>query len=401
MSQPIIYLNSNDGTGILAFGDGATFTKSGKKTIAEVQDFIDEHQGKYIFGYLSYDLKNDFYQLKSSNFDGLKIADTHLWVPATVVKLDHEKFEFVQGGKTPEAFDFIGRLMEEEADKNYHSFNYQFEARTPKEDYLATVRKIKEHIQRGDIYEVNYCQEFFTKNVELNFELDTYFKLNEITKAPFSSFLQLGDITAFCGSPERFLQRTGNKLISQPIKGTARRGVSAEEDDYLKEQLLKNPKELAENVMIVDLVRNDLSKIATKDSVKVDELQGLHTFETVHQLISTVSCEIDEKTNFASIIEATFPMGSMTGVPKLRAMELMEDYENFKRGLYAGSIGYIQPNGDFDFNVVIRSLIYNRKEKYMSCAVGGAITIQSDPEAEYEECLTKVGKIIKGMNEFL
>ena len=208
----------------------------------------------------------------------------------------------------------------------------------------------------------------------------------------------MGNFEIFSGSPERYIKKEGLKLISQPIKGTAKRGQSKEEDLRLKERLLADPKERAENVMIVDLVRNDLSKIARKNSVKVDELFGIYSFETVHQMISTISCEVEETTSFTDVLKATFPMGSMTGAPKHSAMKLIEKHENFKRGIYSGAIGYIAPNGDFDFNVVIRTLIYNRETKYLSCPVGGAITIQSSPEAEYEECNIKVQSILKGMN---
>ena len=209
----------------------------------------------------------------------------------------------------------------------------------------------------------------------------------------------MDDLSIFGGSPERFLKKVGTKLISEPIKGTAKRGLSKIEDDELIKSLVSDPKERAENIMIVDLVRNDLSKIATKNSVQVEELCQIYSFETVHQMISRISCDIKESTSFTEIINATFPMGSMTGVPKIRAMELIEEHESFKRGVYSGSIGYIKPNGDFDFNVVIRSLVYNQKNNYLSCAVGGAITIHSDPEKEYEECLIKVKRILDGMNE--
>ena len=195
------------------------------------------------------------------------------------------------------------------------------------------------------------------------------------------------------------MKKTGDKLMTQPIKGTAKRHTDKAEDELLKQALMADPKERAENVMIVDLVRNDLSKVATKNSVFVDELCGIYSFETVHQMVSTVSCQLKENTTIKEILRATFPMGSMTGAPKVSAMQLIEEFEDFKRGIYSGSIGYIDPQGDFDFNVVIRSLFYNKAKKTMTCDVGGAITIQSDPEKEYEECLTKVKRILDGMNE--
>ena len=396
---PVAYLNSNDGSGLLAFGDGKRISAMTGMALHDLDLFIEYHKKKFIFGYLGYDLKNELEDLNSKNVDNKEFPDLFFWVPKYVVKLQGEHFEFVQGDKTKESFEFLNYFLEEETDQNFHSYKLDFQPTTSKEKYLENVIKLKEVIQQGDIYEINYCQEFLAENVDINFSLDTYFKLNNITKAPFSSYVQFDEYTIFCGSPERYIKREVDKLLSQPIKGTAKRNPDKEQDELLKEQLKTDPKERAENVMIVDLVRNDLSKIATKNSVVVDELCGIYSFKTVHQMVSTVSCELKEKTSFTDVLRATFPMGSMTGAPKVSAMELIEEFENFKRGIYSGSIGYIDPEGDFDFNVVIRSLFYNKKKKMMTCDVGGAITIQSDPEKEYEECLTKVQKILNGMNE--
>jgi para-aminobenzoate synthetase component 1 len=260
------------------------------------------------------------------------------------------------------------------------------------------VNFLKEHIQQGNIYEVNFCQEYYAENVDIPFELDAYFKLNQLTLAPNSAFMQWDEYMVLCGSPERFLKKGGTRLTSQPIKGTAARGENEQEDEANKKALFSDKKERSENIMIVDLVRNDLSRIAEPNSVQVDELCGIYTFETVHQMISTVSCEVKKDIQLTDILKATFPMGSMTGTPKLRAMELIEETESFKRGLYSGSIGYITPDGDFDLNVVIRSFLYNKNEKYLSCSVGSAITIKSDPEKEYEECQIKVKRLMDGMN---
>jgi para-aminobenzoate synthetase component 1 len=397
--ENICYLNSNDGTGILTFGVDSEINISGVNSLEKLQEFIDENKDSYIFGCLSYDLKNDIEALNSANFDGLNFPDLHFWKPKYVVRLQKENYIFLQGEKNSEIFDFLNYFLEEETDANFHKFNIDFKSRTTKEDYIENVKKIKTSIQRGDVYEVNYCQEFYAENVEIKYPLDTYFKLNNISKAPFSGFLQLDDYLVFCGSPERYIQKKDNKLISQPIKGTAARSEDEVIDNQNKEVLERSPKERSENVMIVDLVRNDFSKIAQKGSVNVEELCKVYSFATVHQMISTIACEPKKSTNFTDIIRATFPMGSMTGAPKVSAMELIEKHEDFKRGLYSGSIGYISPNGDFDFNVVIRSLIYNRKTNYLSCAVGGAITIQSDPEAEFEECQIKVKKIMDGLHD--
>ncbi len=392
-------MNSNDGTGLLAFGEGETIILKKNDTLQKLQEFIDQQKGNYLFGYLSYDLKEQLHDLKSENNDGLLFPETYFWKPKYVVNLHKESVDFLQGEKNNESLNFISQFLEEETDQNFHPHNFEFKARISREEYITKILKIKEHIQLGNIYELNFCQEYYAENVDIPYEIDTYFKLNTITQAPYSSYFKFGDFDIFCGSPERFLKKEGNKLLSQPIKGTAPRGVSEEEDVILKNNLANDPKERAENIMIVDLVRNDLSRVASVNSVRVDELCEIYSFETVHQMISSISCDLREGVTFTEILKATFPMGSMTGAPKLRAMELIEELESFKRGLYSGSIGYITPNGDFDFNVVIRTLLYNQKERYLSCSVGGAITIKSDPEKEYQECLVKVKRIMDGINE--
>lgn len=393
----VCFLNSNDGTGLLAFGIQNEFILKAGQALDELQHYIDQNKASYLFGSLAYDLKNSFEQLSSKHSDQLAYPLAHFWVPKFVIKLEKEQFEYLQGEQDEESFQFLNYFMEEKIDHNFHSFPYRFEARTSKERYISQVEKLKSYIQRGDIYEVNYCQEFFAENVELDFPLETYFKLNHITKAPFSTFLQTDKHAVFCGSPERYMKKTGDRLLSQPIKGTAPRGADSQADEALKQHLQNDPKERSENIMIVDLVRNDLSRVAKKGSVHVSELCGIHTFETVHQMISTIECEVEKEVTFLDLLKASFPMGSMTGAPKIEAMKIIDETEDFNRGIYSGSIGYISPNGDFDFNVVIRSLIYNREKKYLSCSVGGAITILSDPEKEYEECQTKIQKILNGM----
>lgn len=396
---PVAYFNSNNGIGRLAFGDGPMIKLSDNNPLEELQAFIDEHQGKHLLVNLSYDLKNHIEDLTSSNPNYMNFPLGYAWVPKYMVDLEHENLIFVQGQKDSEALHFLDHFMQEEIDENFQAFPHKLTPRISKEEYIRNVESLKDHIQKGDIYEVNYCQEFFAENVEIPHKLDAYFKLNYLTRAPYSSFFFIDQFTLFCGSPERFLHRKGNHLISEPIKGTTRRGKTPEEDEVLKEALLNDPKERSENVMIVDLVRNDLSKIALPNSVEVEELFGIYSFETVHQMISRIGCDISEETTFTDILRATFPMGSMTGAPKISAMKLIEEHECFQRGIYSGSIGYIRPNGEFDFNVVIRTLVYNHVTKYLSCAVGGAITIKSDPEKEYEECHIKVKGILDGMNE--
>jgi para-aminobenzoate synthetase component 1 len=184
---------------------------------------------------------------------------------------------------------------------------------------------------------------------------------------------------------------------SQPIKGTIKRGSDQEEDDQLKKRLLESKKERSENVMIVDLVRNDLSRFAARGSVRVDELFGVHTFKTVHHLVSTISCKAGPSASFSEIMSAAFPMGSMTGAPKKSAMRLIHDFEKSARGVYSGSIGYISPNGDFDFNVVIRSLLYDSMTERLFAGVGSAITAECDPVSEYEECMLKAQALFRAL----
>lgn len=394
-----MYLNSNDGSGLLAFGESVQFELTASKGLDDLQLFIDQQKGNFIFGYLSYDLKNQIYKLNSHNPDHVPMPLAFFWVPKNVVRLENGKITFLRGEGDEVNHAFIKNFLAKEKETHVENYSFEFKPRITKEEYLEKVNGLKENIQQGNIYEINFCQEYFAENVNIDSPENAYFKLNKITKAPYSCYLELEQFAAFCGSPERFLKKRNTKLISQPIKGTAPRGRTAEQDDLLKKNLANDPKERSENIMIVDLVRNDLSRVAVPNSVEVDELCKIYSFETVHQMISTISCELDPKEDFTSILRATFPMGSMTGAPKLRAMELIDEYESFSRGLYSGSIGYIEPNGDFDFNVVIRTLLYNREQNYLSCSVGGAITIQSDPENEYNECLVKVKRILDGMNE--
>lgn len=399
MKKTICFLNSNNNSGIFTFGSEACIYDSSELALAKLQVFLDENKGNYIFGCLNYNLKNEIELIQCKNDDLLRFPLVHFWIPEFVIKIENGSRNYLKGNKSSESEELLNDFFKQEKNETLLSESISFSARTNKENYLKNVLKIKSLLQQGEIYEMNYCQEYFAENIKINNPFELYFKLNTITKAPFSAFLNTENHQVFCGSPERFLQKKGNKLISQPIKGTAARGNSEKEDLANKETLQNKQKERSENIMIVDLVRNDFSKIAQKNSVIVDELCAIYSFETVHQMISTVSCEVKENTSFTDIIRATFPMGSMTGAPKLNAMKYIDELEDFSRGIYAGSIGYIEPNGDFDFNVIIRSLVFNKEDKYLSCAVGGAITILSEPEEEYAECQTKIGKIINAFNE--
>lgn len=391
---PITYLDSNDGSSMLAFGLQEFILIKENNALECLDDFIIIHSTKYIFGALNYNLKNEIEDLQTLKHNDAEFPQLLFYVPSCVVKLAGEKIEFLQGEKDDKNLNFIHNFLTKKKRANPTNLKIGWRKRTNKEKYIENIYRIKDFIRQGEVYEMNYCQEFYAENSEIQDPLEFFFKLNEVTKSPFSVYFQFDEYFLLCGSPERFLKMKGRKLLSQPIKGTRRRDKDKYLDGQLKKELKDNLKERAENIMIVDLVRNDLSKVATKNSVSVDELCEIYSFETVHQMISTISCKVKNSISFTDIIKATFPMGSMTGAPKLRTMELIDYLEDFSRGIYSGSIGYLAPNGDFDFNVVIRSIVYNSKKKYISCPVGSAITLDSDPEKEYEECQTKISRIL-------
>lgn len=352
-----------------------------------------ESTADWLFGYLSYDLKNDVEALSSENHDGLHFPDLYFFQPKKLFlfKDDEVEVQYLRmvDDEIEEDLEEIKKLGAQKG-QNQKALNKQIKLkpRIPKEEYLVKVIHLLGHIQRGDIYEANFCQEFFAEDAEIE-PLQVYRDLNAISNPPFAAFVKLDRSYIMSASPERYLQKKGSEIISQPIKGTAPRAKDLKEDQRLAKALEKDPKEHSENVMIVDLVRNDLSKVAKKGSVMVEELCKVYSFEQVHQMISTVKAQLAPGIPAVEVVKSTFPMGSMTGAPKVMAMKLIEELEESRRGVYSGGIGYFTPQADFDFNVVIRSILYNEAEKYVSFSVGGAITAKSYPEKEYEECLVK------------
>ena len=355
----------------------------------------------WIFGYLTYDLKNTTEHLSSSNFDGLDFPDLYFFQPKKLFLIKDNTVEIKYLNMVADEIDndLLEIQKESECHQEYSKSsanNIKIKLRIHKDEYFEKVNAMLAHIQRGDIYEANFCQEFFAEKSSIN-PLETFFKLNEISQPPFATFLKVEDKFLLSATPERYIKREGNTLISQPIKGTATRSKNKAEDLKLAKDLAEDEKERSENIMIVDLVRNDLSHTALKGSVRVEELCKVYTFLQVHQMISTISSKVADDTNSVDIIKTTFPMGSMTGAPKISAMKIIEELEETKRGLYSGSVGYFTPKGDFDFNVIIRSILYNSTKQYISYSVGSAITAKSDPLKEYEECLIKA----KAMREVL
>ena len=341
------------------------------------------------FGFLGYELRHEFERLSKGNPAIGQWPEAQFFEPEVVGTLDRAGTLTVYADE-PE--DVLALVLASEKSRKAGNTTLDFQPVETRESYLEAVRKLQEHIQRGDIYEVNYCTAFKAEYESLD-SAQLFRQMTQATKAPFSAFVKMDQLELLCTSPERYILKKGDQLWSQPIKGTNRR---LPENNHVQERLLvADEKERAENVMIVDLVRNDLSRVAAKGTVQVEELFGVYPFKNVNQMISTVTCKTRAETSNWEIIKATFPMGSMTGAPKISAMELAERYEKTERGIYSGALGYIMPNGDFDFNVVIRSIALDAKQGVASAHVGGAITLLSIPEREYEECLLKAESLLQ------
>nr|WP_299068525.1 anthranilate synthase component I family protein [uncultured Allomuricauda sp.] len=397
-NQKIVWLDSNghaDKYGsfdaVLAISEQTDKSRVDLKNIDKLNDFIDK-KGDWLFGYLTYDVKNELEDLVSTNYDSLGFPIIYFFQPEKIITLKGNEVNFlylddyaqeIEGDYTQIEAIKKSQKVEKELKQSVH-----IKLRIHKDAYFEKIDKLLSHIHRGDVYEANFCQEFYSEDTSID-PLYTYKNLNTISKPPFASFMRLDDKYLMCGSPERYLKRNGQTVVSQPIKGTAARGLNEVEDEKLKIQLGNDEKERTENIMITDLVRNDLSKSALRGSVEVKEFCKVYTFEQVHQMISTIVSKVPKDKNPVELIQETFPMGSMTGAPKISAMKIIEELEETKRGLYSGTVGYFDPNGNFDFNVVIRSILYNATRKYVSFSVGSAITAKSNPEKEYQECLLK------------
>ncbi|MDD3876749.1 MAG: aminodeoxychorismate synthase component I [Bacteroidales bacterium] len=405
--SPVACYNSNGfidkyGAYNLIVGVGAIseISVSCKDQWKDLKKFLDS-KDNWFFGFLSYETKDFIENLSSCNEDGIKMPVIHFFIPQIVFLFKDNLLE-VEFNPLYYAENKVETILSEIKNKKKNSncsINAHVKPRLSRDEYLEKIKEIQKHINYGDIYEMNFCMEFFAEAFENIYPENLYKALNEKSPNPFSCFYKINEKALICSSPERFLRKINSKIISQPIKGTAPRSPEKKIDREFAKELLKSEKEKSENVMIVDLVRNDLSKIAQKGSVCVDELFGIYSFPFVHQMISTVSAELKHGIDFTDVIKASFPPGSMTGAPKIRAMEIIEKYETRRRGLYSGTVGYISPNKDFDFNVVIRSILMDTQAKYLSFHVGGAITALSDPEKEYEECLLKAEAMLKVLKQ--
>lgn len=389
----LVFLDSNNYTGTYTryeclLAAGAQYTLPYNDGLNALSDYHSSHKD-WLFGHINYDYKNSLINGLSSRHNAVTGFDELcFFCPKTVCYITKEKTELVIETLSDEPDDIYKAIMSAAPVCDTYVPIATFEQRTDKEKYLKTIDRLRNHIKDGDCYEINYCNENYVNDVSLK-PLNVFSKLNQLSNAPFAAYYRNEDAYMMCASPERYIQKTGSKIIAQPIKGTAPRGRDQEKDIALKEALNNSIKDRAENVMITDLVRNDLARSCKTASVQVEELFGIYTFPQVHQMISTISGVFEWGRPFTDAIRYSFPMGSMTGAPKIKVMQLIEEYEDSRRELYSGSIGYISPEGDFDFNVIIRSLFYNAKRKYLCYQAGGAITYDSNAEGEWEEMRLK------------
>lgn len=374
---------------MLAVSDSADNLVDPDRAFASLQELWPAG-GQLLCGILAYDLKNQIELLHSTKPDQVGFPLMFFFRPQLYLT-------FASGGFTLFSTQDNARQVLEQilatkpiTRQSYSALNIH--QKVSFEAYIRAVNGIREEILNGEIYEMNYCLEFFAQAPDLS-PVPAFLALNRLSPMPFAGFFKVQDKYLLCASPERFIRKQGSLLISQPIKGTIRRGATPQQDEQLRQKLRQDEKEIAENMMIMDLVRNDLGRSSVVGSVKVEEMFGIYPFRQVFQMITTVTGQIRPDCHPVEAIRNAFPMGSMTGAPKIRAMELIDQYEASRRGLFSGSLGYLKPNGDFDFNVVIRSLQYNASSGYLSFMVGSAITYDSVPEKEYDECLLKAQAI--------
>ncbi|MBC8046715.1 MAG: anthranilate synthase component I family protein [Fimbriimonadaceae bacterium] len=382
---------------LLAAGNYKNIQCNAGNTFDALKEFINENND-WCFGYFGYDLKNEIEDINSNNKDEIGFEDMLFFIPEAIIICEDSEIKIgIIDNNADKIFSTILNIPPKLLPFQGKKEGIPLTARVSKQNYLQKIKQLQQHIIEGNVYEINLCQEFYAEEVEIN-PLKVFDALCKRSKAPFSVLFKWEEKFLISASPERFLKKEGNRITSSPMKGTIKRGNTKDEDEYLKNELSQSLKDKAENVMIVDLVRNDLTKSARTGTIKIDELFAVYSFEHVHQMVSTVSAEVRNDLHVVDIIKNAFPMGSMTGAPKVMAMELIERYEETKRGVYSGAFGYFTPEKDFDFNVVIRSIIYNSEKRYVSAQVGGAIVYDSDPEEEYEECLVKLRALIDVLN---
>lgn len=351
-------------------------------------DLKNLKENKFYFGHFGYNFL--YHTIQSEPW--IEYGKCFFFEPRYIIYSKSGRLYFNRNAA--ESLEIYDNILAETIE-NYQIPKIEFQSRTSPNLYRKNILQIQNEIRLGRFYELNYCVEFFQENISID-PLQTFLQINNVSKSPMSALVKYEDKWALCFSPERLACLRGDKLISQPIKGTARRDLQDNDhDDQIKNELANSQKERAENTMIVDLVRHDMTPFAQTGSIHVEELCKIYTFPFVHQMISTISAQLKDVNDAKLALSKLLPAGSMTGAPKKEVIGFIEEIENFSRGLYAGNIGYFAPNGDFDFNVVIRTLYFDENTKRISLAVGGAITLLSDAENEYNECLLKAEGILK------
>ena len=398
--ENVIYLDSNgiknDYEFIFSYGKISEL-KSFDNSLEKLDNYINQ-VNDWIFGFISYDLKEEIEDIKSGNLKYFEVPNLSFFQPSTIWVFDGVELKALYFDEK-ELFDVWNEINKIyiSCDNNKSNQNIELKGRLSRDEYINKIKNIKKRIKMGDTYELNFCFDFFNDNTKISPE-NTFVKLNKLTESPMSVYYKDQHLHVLSSSPERFIKRNKKTIISQPIKGTKKRGITMEEDVFMINSLKNSVKEKSENHMIVDLVRNDFSRIAQKGTVKVTELSKINTYKNIHQMVSTVEAQIENDIFFSTILKSTFPMGSMTGAPKIKTMKIIEEFEETSRGLYSGAIGYIDPDKNFDFNVVIRTIIYDEKLTKISVNVGSGITIKSVPADEYEECLTKIDALKKSLS---
>lgn len=367
------------------------YVQAPQHTLQQVDNLLA--QKRWLFGHLSYEAMHQHYGITALKNSSIQFPLFYFFEPQYVMYIKNNELH-IEGDNAVSVYNEIQAVWGFEKVATPVTSSIAIQQKLTRQQYINTVQTLQQHIQRGDCYEINFCQEFFAEGVQLQ-PHQLFQNLMQLSPSPFAAFYKWQQQYLICASPERFLSKEEDKLIAQPIKGTAQRSTDKKEDEILKIALQKSAKERAENVMVVDLMRNDLSRICKEGSVQVAELCGIYSFPQVHQMISTISGRLKEGTDFSKIIEATFPMGSMTGAPKKRVMQLIDEYESSARGIFSGAVGYITPDGDFDFNVVIRSVMYHAGTGYLSYQAGSGITFYSNAVQEWDECLLKAMAIKK------
>lgn len=391
--------NDNKYEAVLAVDADRIFQTDSKEGLNELKEYRKSNKD-WLFGYLSFDAGRTINSTKENNraSDSLQFSKLSFFHPKKVFLLKEGSVEIHYSSDIENEIETDWKVIRELAVEEIPLVfpDLKINARLSKQEYFDKFQKIQAYIEQGEISEINFCQEFYA-SATLENPLAVYQHLNEISKPPFAAYLRMNDKYVLCASPERYLSNTNGKLKTQPIKGTAKRKENVEEDELARKALEEDRKEILENTITTEMIVEELQAIAKKGSVQITELCKTYTFKQVHQLISTIVCDLKPELHPVDAISGTYPMGSMTGIPKENSLAIIEELENFNRSLYSGSIGYFTPKDDFDFNVVIRSILYNAKNKYVSFSAGGAITALANPESEYKECLVKV----KAMEEVL